>query len=141
MSGHSEDGSALVETILLIVVLLVPLVWMLGALATVHRAALGVAAAAREAGSAAASATDPVSAARLSDEAAATALRNQSLAAADARVEVSGLSSFGRGSRISVRVAYPVRLLDVPFVGDRFGPALWVRASHLAHVDPYRSVP
>lgn len=141
MKPRSAAGSTLVETILLVLILLVPLIWMLGALARVHRAALGVTAAAREAGAAAASAGDPAAAVRLADHSAGTALRNQALAPRRARVELRGVSSFGRGARIEARVVYPVRMLHIPFVASAVGPVVWVRASHAAYVDRYRSFP
>lgn len=136
-----SKGSALVETILLVLVLIVPLVWSIGALATLHRAALGVTAAARDAGVAAVSGSDSGTASVLAEEAAALALLDQEMDPRTSRVALGGLASFGRGTRVEVRVAYPVRILGVPFLRDAAAPTIWVRASHVAQVDPYRSEP
>lgn len=136
-----SHGSTLVETILLVLLLMVPLVWTLGALGGIHRAALGVTAAAREAATAAVSASDATSAASLAEEAVAVALLDQEMSPGTSRVTLAGLASFGRGASVEVRVAYPVRVLRVPFLRDAVAPAIWVRASHVAQVDPYRSTP
>lgn len=136
-----DMGSALVETILLILVLFVPLVVLLGTLARVHQAALAVTTAAREAGSAGVAALEPRSAVTSARRVAALVLRDQSLRPDDAKVHVGGAGAFRRGARIEVGVAYPVRVLDVPFLSQGAGPAVWVRASHAAYVDPYRSRP
>lgn len=138
---RGSEGAALVEALLLILVLFVPLVALLSGLARVHAAALGVTAAAREAGSAAVEAPDAAGAARLGRAAAASALNNQSLQPKDARLDLSGTASLDRGAAVEVRVAYPVRLFDIPLVSRGAGPILWVRASHRAHVDLYRSFP
>lgn len=136
-----SEGSTLVETILLVLLLIVPLIWTLGALAAIHRAALGVTTAAREAGTAAVSGSDATAASVLADEAALLALRDQEMDPRRSRVALAGLSSFQRGSRVQVRVAYPVRILSVPFLRGAVGPVIWVRASHVAQVDLYRSAP
>lgn len=129
------------ETILLVLVMFVPLVALLGALSSVHRAALGVTAAAREAGAAAVAAPEGESAGRMALIAGATALRGHGLDSRRGSISLAGLGSFARGAEIQARVAYPVRLASIPFVADAGGPVLWVRASHVALVDPYRSVP
>lgn len=134
-------GSSLVETILLVLVMFIPLLALLGALARVHRAALGVTAAAREAATAAGAASGGDAAGHMAREAGATALRGHGLEWQRGVVSLAGIGSFGRGVEIQARVAYPVRLVSVPFLSDVGGPLLWVRASHVARVEPYRSVP
>lgn len=134
-------GSSLVETILLVLVMFVPLLALLGALGRVHRAALGVTAAAREAAAAAVAAPGGDSAGAMALEAGATALRGHRLESDRGTISLAGLSSFARGAEIQARVGYPVRLVSIPFLSDAHGPVLWVRASHVARVDPYRSVP
>lgn len=132
-------GSALVEMLLLILVMFVPVVSLLGSLARVHTAALAVTSAAREGGSAAASAADGLDAGEEFRGAVAETLRAQTLDPGSAEMSLQGTSTFGRGSRVEVRVAYPVRVMRIPFTGDAIGPVLWVRASHASHVDRYRS--
>lgn len=139
MSDHrAERGSALIETLLLVLVLFVPVLSLLGALARIHGAALTVTSAAREGGNAAAAAADGTIAASRLQRAVATTLDAQGLEPRSAVVTLDASASLDRGSRIGVRVAYPVRVLQIPFTGQA-GPIVWVNAAHTAHVDPYRS--
>lgn len=131
----------MVEVLLLMLVTFVPLIALVSASARVHQAALGVTAAAREAGSAAVSGVDLTAARERAAVAALAAMRDQQMSTAGARVSVSTSSEFGRGAEVHVRVSYPVRVLAIPFASDAVGPSVWVRASHVAHVDPYRSRP
>jgi hypothetical protein len=128
---------ALVEAVLLGLVLMVPLVWLLGVLDHVHRAALGATTAAREAGFAVASATDPQRARDSMQRAIALALDDHSLDVERARVHLSLPDGGERGSVASVEVRYPVPVIDVPAFGGL--PSVWVTARHVATVDPYRS--
>lgn len=134
-----EAGFALVETILLGLLLLVPLIWTLGVLADIHRTALAATAAAREAGFEAARTTSHGTARRAVDRAVAQAFANQGLDPAGVRVQMSG--RIERGAAIEVRIAYPVTVLQAPLLGRVAGPSVWVRARHVARVDPYRSRP
>ena len=136
----NDRGSAMVETILLGLVLIVPLIWGLGILSELHRAALATTAAAREAGFDAARATTPIEARERVDAAVATALRDHGLDVAGADVEWTA-GDLRRGSAAEVRVVYEVRVLQMPFLGSLGGPAISVNASHVARVDPYRSRP
>jgi hypothetical protein len=132
-----ESGQAVIETILLGLLFLVPLVWLLGVLADVHRTSLAASAAVRAAGFEAAGSTTSSEAALAIDEAVARALVDHGLDPSDAVVEWG--SSLGRGDRVEVEVGYPVPVGQAPFLGRIGGPAVWVRASHVARVDPYRS--
>lgn len=134
-------GNALVEVVLLVLVTFVPLVMLLTTLARVHEAALGVTAAAREAGTAAASGTDIGIARSSATASVAGAVQDHGMHTGEMRMSVSSSTRFERGASVHVRVSYPVRVLDIPFVADAVGPAVWVRASHTAFVDPYRSAP
>ena len=126
---------ALVEAILLGLVLMVPLVWMLGFLDHMHRAALGATAAARSVGFEVAAGTSP-SGVQI-ERAVALALRDQGLASAAAELDVRVSDDGERGGLVQVEVRYPVPMLDMPSVGQP--PSLWVTARHDAVVDPYRS--
>ena len=118
--------------------LLAPLVWALGVLADLHRGALAATAAAREAGFDAAHAPSPAAAAVAVDEAVAGAFADQGLEASSARVRWSA-TPFARGAPVEVTVAYPVTVLQAPLLGRVAGPSIWVRAAHVARIDPYGS--
>jgi hypothetical protein len=143
VSGATENqrGFALVETMMLGLLLLIPLIWVLTVLADGHRTALAASAAAREAGFGAARSARPASAQRAIDRAVAEAFANHGLDASDARVRVTGSGGLERGSPIEVEIAYPVTVLQAPLLGRVAGPSIWVRARHVARVDPYRSRP
>ncbi len=136
---REEAGSTLLEVILLGLVLLIPLIVMLSALADLHRAALAATAAAREGGFAAARSVGPETAARSADEAIARVLEAHGLPGSDAKAEVLGLDSFRRGGSVEVRVAFAVRVLQIPFAAAGSEPTVMVRARHIARIDPYRS--
>lgn len=136
----SDRGSALIETVLVGVVLIVPLMWMLGVLADLHRTALAATAAAREAGFDAARATTLANAERAVDDAVDRAFTDQGLDAGNAKVSWTS-EGLERGSRVELRVTYPVTVLQAPLVGRVAGPSIIVNAEHVAYVDPYRSRP
>jgi hypothetical protein len=136
-----ENGQALVESILLGLVLLVPLVWMLMVLADVHRAALASTSAVREAGFDATRATDNHAADRAVHTAIQLALDNHGLQAEDAVVQWSAPDGLSRGATIEVRLAYPVPVIRIPLLGNAGGPAIWVRSVHRARIDPFSSRP
>ncbi|MGH2701651.1 MAG: hypothetical protein ACRDJB_00935 [Actinomycetota bacterium] len=138
---RGEKGQALVESIILGLVLLVPIVWMLMVLADVHRAALASTAAAREAGFDASRSTDNAAADRAVDTAIRLALDNHGLRTEDAVVRWSAPEGLTRGARVEVHVAYPVPVVRMPFLGNAGGPAIWVRAVHSARIDPFSSRP
>jgi hypothetical protein len=131
----------LVETILLGLLLLVPLIWVLTVLADIHRTALAATAAAREAGSEAARSTRSSSAHRAVDRAVAEAFANQGLDPENARVRITGAAGLARGSSIEIEIAYPVTVLQAPLLGRVAGPSIVVRARHTARIDPFRSRP
>ena len=129
---------ATVETLLLGLLLVVPLVWGLTVLSALHRAALAGAAAAREAGFDAARSDDLAEAQRRVDAAVTAAFRDHGLDPAAARVEWTS-AALERGAPVEVRVSYPTPVLQAPFLGSVAGPSVWVHADHVARVDPYRS--
>lgn len=135
----NERGSALVETLLLGVLLLVPLIWALGVLSELHRAALATTTAAREAGFDAARTTTPGEAQARIDAAVTAALIDHGVDPSGARVEWT--SDLERGGRVELRVSYDVPVLQAPLLGSVTGPSISVSASHVARVDPYRSRP
>ena len=136
----NERGSALVETLLLGLLLLVPLIWGLTVLSELHRAALATTAAAREAGFDAARASSATDARERVDAAVARALIDHGVDPSGARVEYSA-SGLERGATVQVRVSYDVGVLRAPLLGEVAGPSITVNATHAARVDPYRSRP
>lgn len=132
-----EQGLALVEAILLALVLIVPVVWLLGMLGHVHRAALATTAAAREAGFAVARDTGGAGGRSAIDTAVALALRDQHLDVWRARVAVSLPNGAERGQPVHIVVDYPVPMLDLP-IFDRL-PSISVSAEHDVIIDRYRS--
>ena len=119
---------------------LVPLIWLLGVLADLHRGALAASSAAREAGFEAArgeTLADAHEAARVTT---ATAFVDHGIDPSLAKVDVSA-GRLERGATVEVRVSYAVTVLQAPLLGRVAGPSIWVRAGHVALVDPYRSRP
>jgi len=134
-----ERGQALIESVLLGILLIVPVVWALMVLADVHRAALAATAAAREAGFDATLSDDLVAADARVDRAVELALDNHGLDARRSTVRWSAGEGLDRGARVEVHVAYPVSVVRFPFLGDVSGPSVWVRSTHIARVDPFAS--
>lgn len=135
---HDERGQALIETLLLGLLLMAPLLWGLGVLADIHRNALAVAAAAREAGFEAARARHPATARLEGEQAVAVAFADHGIDPADATVRWS-LGHLERGATIAVVVSSRVTVLQAPFLGRVSGPSIVVDAKHVARVDPYAS--
>jgi hypothetical protein len=140
MRTGGERGQATIETLLLALLMLVPLVWALGVLADLHRGALATTAAAREAGFEAARASDAATAGSAIDEAVGRAFADHGLDPADAEVRWSG-SRLERGAALEVQVGYAVTVTQAPLLGRIAGPSIHVHASHIARVDPFRSRP
>ena len=138
MSGD-ERGSAFIETILLGLLLFIPLLWGLGVLAELHRSSLASTTAAREAGFDAVSVGHSKLAPEAIDSAVESAFRNHGLDPSAVRVTWIGDRDLARGSAARIIIEYPVAVLSAPFLGRVAGPSIWVRAEHVARVDPYGS--
>lgn len=123
----------MIETVVLGLILIVPLVWLLGVLAEVHRAALATNSAAREVGWELTRGGTPIGA----DHAAALAFDDHGLGAGPARVSWHGRVE--RGEILVVTVAYPVPVASFPLLGRLSEPVMWVRATHQVHVPAHRS--
>jgi hypothetical protein len=138
----SDDrGQAVIETLLISLILLVPLLWMLGVLSDLHRGALGTTAAAREAGLDAASSPDLSSASRAVQRAVRQAFSDEGLDPRQAHVIWDATAGFERGGTIRIKVAYPVTVVQFPFLGRVGGPSISINATNFARIDPYRSRP
>jgi hypothetical protein len=139
-TASEESGMALIETLLLGLLLLAPLIWGLSVLSELHRAALATTAAAREAGFDAARAATTPEAQRRIDAAVAGAFADHGLDPSEARVEWAS-RELDRGGDVEIRVSYATPVFQAPFLGSVSGPSISVNALHVARVDPYRSRP
>jgi len=136
--GAGERGSAVVEFIWLVLLLLVPLVYLLLAVFDVQRASFGAAAASRSAGRAFVLAPDQSTAVSRAEAAAQVALADQDVDWATVGMQISCSPSPGQcltpGSTITVAVTVQQ---PVPLAPDVFGdhrPTVQVTSSH---VEPY----
>jgi hypothetical protein len=136
----SQDGSTLVETLLVGLLSMVPLIWLLTVLADVHRGALASTAAAREAGADAGRSTSVAEANGAVDEAVARAFLDHGIPASEAEVSWTTSGGLERGAAVEVQVTYAVPVFQAPFLGG-VGPSIDITARHVARVDPYRSRP
>ena len=140
MRLSDQRGQALIESLLLGMLLLVPLIWALGVLADLHRGALATAAAAREAGFQAATASSDTTAEGAIEAAVERALSDGGIDHRRARVSWAAVPRLERGAAVEVEVSYPVTVLQAPFLGRVAGPSIWVTSRHVARIDPYRSL-
>jgi len=139
MPRVDERGHALIESIVLGLVLLVPVVWMLSVFADLHAAALATTSAAREAGFEAARASDSVSADRAIARLVSATVADHDLDPRLATVRWTPVEGWRRGGTIQVVVAYEVPVFQAPLLGQITDPAIPVNASHVATLDRYRS--
>jgi hypothetical protein len=139
LPGRRDSGQSLIETIVLGLLFLVPVIWALGVLADLHRGALAATAAAREAGFEAARSTSQSEAASAARAAFARAFANHGLDPGLADLRLATPAGMERGSAVEVEVSYPVTVLQAPILGRIAGPSIWVRAAHVSRIDPYRS--
>jgi hypothetical protein len=127
------------ETILLSLILLIPLIWTLGVLADIHRVALAATAAARDAGTEAVAAGTAPSARRAVARAIESAFESHRLDPDLALVDIRSDGNLGRGTSLSVNIKVPVTILQAPLLGRVAGPSIWVEARHVARVPLFGS--
>src|SRR5688572_3192777 len=130
---RSQRGHALVETLLLGLIMMAPLLWALGVLAELHRSALATTSAAREAGFEISRSVDPLAARRAAEIAVAAALKDHGLDPSKAQLDLS-ITGLHRASPVQVVVSYPTRVLAAPFLGSVAGPSVWTHAKSVARV-------
>ena len=140
MTANRDAGQALAESILLGLLLLVPLIWALGVLSELQRGALATTAAAREAGFEVARSGNAAEADRAAAMAVREAFADHGLDPEEARFAWSGVG-LERGSAVRVEVSFPVPVLGAPLLGGLSEASIWVRAQHVARVDPFASRP
>lgn len=146
--GESSDrGSAIVEFIFVAVVVMVPLVYLLVAVAAVQRAQLAVSQAAREAGRAfatsasTAQASERVSAAiriALADQGLPDDVQTRFVAAGDGCDAAPVVPTLTAGAQFTVCVSRRVDLPAVPSVVQ--GRGISVVGAYVVHVDEFRAV-
>lgn len=139
-AGH-DSGSALVEFVALAVLLCLPLVYVVTAVARVQAASVAATAAAREAGRAYVTAPDPGRAASRARAVADLALRDQGLTLRpdQLRLRCELGPCLAPGSRVRVEVRLPVALPGVPEVLGGGALSVPVSARTLVTVDVFRS--
>ena len=136
--SRDDRGSAVVEFVWLVLLLLVPLVYLLLAVFDVQRASYGAAAASRAAGRAFVLAPDQQTAYVRAQAAAKVALADQGVDASAAGVQVSCSPTPAQcltpGSMITVAVTVQQPIPLTPDVLGDPGPTVRVSSSH---VEPY----
>ena len=137
----NERGQALIETLLLGLLLLVPLIWSLMILSEMHSAALAATAAVRDAGVVASAAGSETEARVAIDRAVRAAFVDQGLPTAPVQMRWALVPRFERGARVEIDVRFPVRVMRVPFLGAATGPSIWVDARHVSRLHPFVSRP
>lgn len=146
MNRRSDDGgSAIIEFVFVAVIVMVPLIYLIVAVAAVQRSELGVSQAAREAGRAFATSDRADQALPRARTAVQIALRNQGLPDdATVRFVRAGTSCTGpavtprlaAGAQFTVCVIRRVGLPAVPRVLT--GRGITVQGEYVVHIDDYR---
>lgn len=147
MRRGDDSGSAIIEFVFVAVIVMVPLVYLIVAVATVQRSELAVSQAAREAGRAFATADRADQAVSRARAAVRIALRDQGLPDdAEVRYVRAGGSCDGAsmaprlvaGAQFTVCV---VRHVSVPAVPSMLtGKGITAVGKYVVHIDDYRSV-
>ena len=137
-----ESGTALVEAVWLVLLLLVPLVYVLVAVFDVQKASYAVSGAARAAARAYSLAPDEASAPERARAAAAVALRDHDIDLADVDLDVSCTPTPGNclapGSVVRVELSHLVRLPMAPSALGGDAPSFRVESSHAVAYGTYR---
>lgn len=142
MNRRDEAGTALVEAVWLVLLLLVPLVYLLVAVFDVQRASYAVSGAARAAARAYTLAPDEASAAARARAAAAVALQDQGIELADVGLTIRCRPVPGDclspGSSVTVALAHQVLLPLAPSALGGSAPSFRVETSQTVAYGTYR---
>jgi Flp pilus assembly protein TadG len=137
-----QHGTAMVEAVWLVLLLLVPLVYLLLAVFDVQRASYAVSGAARAAARAYSLAPDEASAPARARAAAAVALRDQGIEAADVSLQVACSpvpdNCLTPGGVVRVELSHQVRLPLAPSALGGGAPSFRVESSHSVAYGTYR---
>lgn len=131
-----ETGSSLVESLLIGLFTLVPIVFIVIEVGFVQRAAIATAVAAREAGRSFVTAPAPSDALGRAEAVAHQIITLHQLEPAKVSVLVDG--ELKRGSQVAVEVAYVTPAVPVPLIGSI--PGFKVSSRHVEQVDRHRSI-
>lgn len=134
-----DEGSAVVEFVVLVVLVLVPLTYVVTTAARVQAAAFAAAQAVREAGRAFVSSATPAQARTRATAAARIALADHGLELPPGALRLACLGGgcLRPGSRVAVSLDLAARIPLVP-AGLGLPTSVPVHADHLAPVDVYR---
>lgn len=139
---RNENGTALVEAVWLVLLLLVPLVYVLLAVFDVQRASYAVSGAARAAARAYSLAPDEGSAAARARAAAAVALRDHDVDPGQVQLRVSCTPTpdncLAPGAAIHVELSHQVLLPLAPSALGGGAPSFRVESSHTVAYGTYR---
>ncbi|HZZ96799.1 MAG TPA: hypothetical protein VFE19_07290 [Jatrophihabitantaceae bacterium] len=147
MRSRDDGGSAIIEFVFVAVIVMVPLVYLIVAVASIQRSELAVSQAAREAGRAFATADRADQALPRADAAVRIALTNQGLSDdVDVRYVPAGASCSDptitprlvAGAQFTVCVTRHVRVPGVPSV--LAGKGITTIGEYVVHIDDYRVV-
>ena len=136
MKRVNDEGMAVVEFVLLVVLVIVPLAYAAATLSKIHSATFAVVTAAREAGRAYATADTPTQAGRRAQIAAQIALADHDLPAPTVVITCSEGSCLAPGSAVTVEVSTDVPIPLLPH-SDGHG-TIPVQAVHSVPIDRYR---
>lgn len=134
-----EAGHSLIESMLLGLILLVPVIWVLTVFAELHAAALATSTAVRESGFEAARSTDVIGADRAIARSVSAAIADHGLDPSRTTIGWSPPSGWRRGDDVEIVVSYRVPVFQAPLLGAVMEPAIPVTARHIATIDRYRS--
>lgn len=136
MTRERDEGTAVVEFIVVVVLILVPLAYAAVIVTRLHSASAGVILAAREASRAYVGSDTTAEAAAAARQAASIALADQGVTQQDVRIKCLRGSCLSPASRVRVEVTTRVQLPFLSFLGDR--AAIPVTSVQEADVDTYR---
>ena len=139
---RDERGTALVEAVWLVLLLLVPLVYVVLAVFDVQRASYGVSGAARAAARAYSLAPDEASAPDRARAAASVALRDQDIDLDEVRLDVTCSPTpdncLTPGGLVRIDISHQVRLPLAPSALGGSAPSFRVETSHTVAYGTYR---
>lgn len=137
----AETGHAVVETLFLSLILLVPVIWMLTVFGELHAAALATSSAARESGFEAARSVDVISADQGIARSVSAAIADHGLDPRRVDIGWSPPGGWRRGAHVEIVVTYSVPVFQAPLLGAITEPSIPITARHIASIDRYRSRP
>ena len=144
LRAAAEDGSAVVEFVFLAVLLMVPLFYLVMTLSRIQAGAYAASTAAREAGRAFVTASEPAAARERASAAARIAFEDQGFGAdaAELTVTCDGTPCLRADGRIEMSTTVTVPLPLLPSFARGVVPLeVPVTASHVAVVDRFRGQP